>query len=866
MTQALTSDLHTAAPPVIKRIRRFLLSPCFLFILTALASVATVLSLQVPFALLAVLLIGVTLVLSDDVFATTVPFLLLTVTVSACNNQEINAYETFIGFVPLILPLAAALIFHFIYYRGHYRIGYSFAALVAVSVAVTLGGIGCLSAKEYFTPAALYYVAGLGFGMTGLYLLLKAQSARRRDYDLRALLLLGLYLVGILAVVFTFDFYLDRLVWMQDDLKYFGHLRLISIDNRNVFATFLLMALPAPFYYAARGRGIHLLSAFLFYAAMLMSGSRGGMLMGTVLFGLCFLYLLRRDGKHRVRNTVLLGILAVGALLAGGFLLKFYSFRFEGGFIEGNEPRVLLLRRAIEDFLSHPIFGVGLGYTGNADIYDPKAFAMNWYHMMIPQIVAGLGLVGVAAYALLLWRRGVLILKSKDALSRALALAYIGLLLMSQVNPGEFCPMPYELLAVMIFLLLENECEQRDSEEHSVDERALCALLGSAAFGVPLTLPEGTDLKKVFRLADAHAVFGVAGEGLSNLPEDAVSPEVLLPLQDRTVALLYQNERLTAYRKALCSFLQGEQIPAVILKGDSVAIHYPTPDLRVAGDIDCLLPEADIPRVEEFLSAQGLTRDTENEDHHVAYRKGSVEIELHREVSGIPEGEAGEHIRKCLSTLLDRAVTAELSDAAFPMPCPVHQLLILLLHMQQHMREGGLGLRQVMDYALFLQKGLPEADREEALSLLDEVGLYRFAEVMALVAVRHLALPSSDSPFKGGDPVLADALFADFMKSGNFGRADEAYAGSGVVTLARDPDKGALGNALANVKAKCRAEWSLTEKHPFTLLFFVPFWVIRRLFSSGRRVRVLRMLRSADERGRLYDSLALFDRSVHGKK
>ena len=26
---------------------------------------------------------------------------------------------------------------------------------------------------------------------------------------------------------------------------------------------------------------------------------------------------------------------------------------------------------------------------------------------------------------------------------------------MSQVNPGEFCPLPYELLTVMLFILME---------------------------------------------------------------------------------------------------------------------------------------------------------------------------------------------------------------------------------------------------------------------------------------------------------------------------------------------------------------------------------------------------------------------------
>jgi len=366
----LGGDLHAAAPVWLRKLRRFLVSPAFMLMLAMVECAATALHWQIPVAVGFVVLTVLILVVSDDVFATTCPFLLLTVLVSYCHED--NPYEIFIGFIWLAIPVVAALLFHFIYYRGRYRIGYSFAGLMAVSVGTTLGGVGCLSAAEYFRPATLYYVFGLGFGMVGLYLILKAQLARRRDYDPRLLLLTALYVAAACAAFFTLHFYAERLVWMQDDLKIYGHLRLISIDNRNVFATYMLLGLPAPFYFAQRGRGWHLLGGLGLLAALLLTGSRGGLLMGVALFGLCFLYLLRRDVRHRRRNLVLLAMLAVAALAAGGFLLKFFSFRFENGFIEGNEPRVLLLKRAVEDFLGHPVFGVGLGYTGNADIYNPK--------------------------------------------------------------------------------------------------------------------------------------------------------------------------------------------------------------------------------------------------------------------------------------------------------------------------------------------------------------------------------------------------------------------------------------------------------------------------------------------------------------
>lgn len=846
--------LTGTAPPWLLALRRFWLSPVFFALLLIAGCGFTALSLEVAGAMAFVWLILVILVTSDDAFAATVPFLLLTVLVSACYD----GYALFIPYVWMIAPALAALLFHFIFYRGTYTVGYSFAPLIAVSVAVTLGGVGCLSAKEYFTPATLYYVAGLGLGMAALYLLLRAALARKRSYEVKRLLLTGLYLAGLYAAFFTLLFYAERLVWMQDDLEIFGHLRLISIDNRNVYATFLLLALPAPFYHAARGRGWHLLSALLMYAALLLTGSRGGMVMGTALLLLCFAYLLRRDGAHRLRNLLLLGALAVAALAAGGFLLKFYSFRFEGGFIEGDEPRVRLLLRAVKDFIYHPVFGVGLGYTGNADIYNPKTFAMNWYHMMIPQIVAGLGLVGTFAYAFLFWRRLVLIRKSGDILSRALALSYIGLFLMSQVNPGEFCPMPYELIAVMIFLFLEDGLEKEAAEKQRGAEKALTGLLAHALFEKPLDLREDTDFDAALSLARKHTVFGVVGDALASLPEEALPKETLLSLQEDTVLLLRQNSELAACRAALCRFLAQAHIPAVILKGDSVAALYPTPDLRVAGDIDCLVAEHDLPAVGAYLESHGFAHIQKEGEHHEVYKKGLVEIELHRTVSGLPEGAVGARLAAYLADTLKTAGSAEIDGVQFPVADDFHQALILLLHMQQHMREGGLGLRQVADWALFAYKGLSEKTRAPLIAALKEVGLYRFAAAVTLTCVRHLGLPPTANPFEGGDAAQADALFADFMASGNFGRGNTAYAGSAIVTLAPTKKRPALFAALTRVAEKCRAAWPITVRHPALLVPLVPFWILKRMLKAP--VRPAAMLRSAAARAALYDSLNLFEK------
>ena len=85
---------------------------------------------------------------------------------------------------------------------------------------------------------------------------------------------------------------------------------------------------------------------------------------------------------------------------------------------------------------------------------------MPWYHMMVPQIVGSMGLVGIAAFGFQIFGRLRLIFRRPDFWGLCLGISYLGILGMSQVNPGEFCPVPFELLTVLLFILQEKRLSE----------------------------------------------------------------------------------------------------------------------------------------------------------------------------------------------------------------------------------------------------------------------------------------------------------------------------------------------------------------------------------------------------------------------
>lgn len=217
----------------------------------------------------------------------------------------------------------------------------------------------------------------------------------------------------------------------------------------------MMFFLPIPFYYALSKNRLFIFFGFLFYLAIVMTGSRGGLVMGGIELFLCCLFVSVYDKPLRYVTFFLCAAGLVFLAMNIKEFLHVFTASDSLSLISEKEPRVNLMIRAVKDFLSNPLFGRGLGYTGNIDFYSPVKGAANWYHMMPFQIIGSLGLVGVAAYGYQFFGRIRLIFKKPSPSSLTLGLSYAGILLMSMVNPGEFCPIPYELLAVLLFIFLE---------------------------------------------------------------------------------------------------------------------------------------------------------------------------------------------------------------------------------------------------------------------------------------------------------------------------------------------------------------------------------------------------------------------------
>ncbi|MBO4284133.1 MAG: O-antigen ligase family protein [Clostridia bacterium] len=387
----------------------------------------------------------------SDLSIPAIPLLFLSCIVLPCYDS----FNTFVRYAWVVPIFLVALIFNLIVFREKMKIGRTFFGQVAVMVALMLGGTGFISRSDLLSPMSLFYVLSLGLGMVLIYLLVKSRFSRFNIYGIFGRIAPTMYLVGLLCCAIVL------LYTLRDnpaDPTFRDHVfyNLVYEEYRpsNNLSTLLMLAMPFPVWYALKQHPIHVSFCFVFFFAIVTTGSRAGVVLGAFELMICYFVWLRYCGTISKKIGSFLGplLLLLGLIGTNWFFTTYAEF----GLIHSGEFRAEAIRISIEQFREHPIFGVGLRNHALDEIYQPKKGALCWFHMYFPQIFASMGLVGFAGYLLQIILRSTLIFRRKKGPIRStLGLSYIGLFLMSQLNPGEFCPFPYALMGVAIFVMLE---------------------------------------------------------------------------------------------------------------------------------------------------------------------------------------------------------------------------------------------------------------------------------------------------------------------------------------------------------------------------------------------------------------------------
>ncbi len=290
------------------------------------------------------------------------------------------------------------------------------------------------------------------------------------------------------------------------------------------------------------------------------------------------------------------------------------------------------------------------------------------------------------------------------------------------------------------------------------------------------TALRGFDWEAFYRFANEQTLAGIVFDGVQRLPKGVAPPLPLLMkwlgvseglkrrnlILDKATAYVYRKVTEAGY--ACC-----------ILKGQGNAVLYPNPAARTPGDVDVWVKASrtEIRALAATLSAFN-GRVGEESLNHIELTVNGVAVELHTTPAILSSPLHNRRMQKWLQTCaaeqcMNMVPLASEGVGPVAVPTAAFNAVYQLFHLYHHYFFEGVGLRQVIDYALVLSSlSTADADRTLLRRQLQRFGLWSFARAMMYVLGEVLALPAAQM-IAPPDERRGRMLLDDILAGGNFG-------------------------------------------------------------------------------------------------
>ena len=299
----------------------------------------------------------------------------------------------------------------------------------------------------------------------------------------------------------------------------------------------------------------------------------------------------------------------------------------------------------------------------------------------------------------------------------------------------------------------------------SLDKEQICLLelIKASLFNVTPAIPENVNWDKILDVAKIQCIVPMLTH--------------CIPFEHRNSwnIITYQNKaffmQMMYEQNALVELFKENKIPTVIIKGTAAAMYYPNPCMRTFGDIDFYVSPQYYTNAKRLLEKKDYRYITNN-DRQIVYEKNGVEFELHEIISRKGSYDINSIV------LSDSFTTVECSINGCSFPClpTYYNGLVLLWHIMHHLKGSGIGIRQILDWMLFVHNELDDyAWNNYFKVLVVQTGLEKLAVTVTYMCKKWLGLPDDIIWCNKAEDEVADQLLVRILNDGNFGNERANY-------------------------------------------------------------------------------------------
>lgn len=278
-------------------------------------------------------------------------------------------------------------------------------------------------------------------------------------------------------------------------------------------------------------------------------------------------------------------------------------------------------------------------------------------------------------------------------------------------------------------------------------------------------------------LAERQGLSAVALDGIEKASQYCQIP-LNLKLQWIGEVLQDFEGRYKAYEKTIgemAEFYNRHGFKMMVLKGYACSLDWPKPEHRPCGDIDIWQfgqqEEAD-KALGSWFKDHGSRFEIDNSHHHhTVFNWGDFTVENHYDFINVHHHKSHVKLEKILKEIAaDDSHYIEIkgdsdgvATAKVYLPSPNLNALFLMKHLMLHFSTGEITLRQVLDWAFFIEKHGKDVDWNKILGIYDEFHMREFFNCINAICVEELGFASSIFSYVQFNPFLKERVLNDIL-------------------------------------------------------------------------------------------------------
>lgn len=285
------------------------------------------------------------------------------------------------------------------------------------------------------------------------------------------------------------------------------------------------------------------------------------------------------------------------------------------------------------------------------------------------------------------------------------------------------------------------------------------------------SIPGLANWQDIEALAERQGLLAIVLDGVDCLPNNQRPPQEVL-LQWIGSVLQEYEQRYGYYCKAisnLAGIYNQHGYKMMVLKGYACSLDWPKPEHRPCGDIDIWQfgkqKEADDALTAWFKSSKVHEFKADNsQHHHTVFEWNGFTVENHYDFINVnhhPSHRGLEAVFKELGK--DDSHYVEVGGERVYIPSPNLHALFLLRHALNHFASIGINLRNVLDWAFFVEKHTKEIDWDWLDKVIDEYHLRDFYNCINAICVEELGFSSYIFPLVQYLPSLKDKVLNEIL-------------------------------------------------------------------------------------------------------